>query len=83
VTAQLGCYLRYASACPGEPDQSSDFLLVPLFWLRCFHGAALNPRQLATGPTSRHLGNLRVVPATREGSAVRRSIDAARHRQSR
>ena len=41
MAAQFGCYPRYANALPGEPDQASDFLLGPLFWLRCFHGAAL------------------------------------------
>ena len=41
MAAQLGGYLRYANALPGEPDQTSDFLLGPLLWLRCFHGAAL------------------------------------------
>lgn len=41
MTAQLGCYLRYASACPGELGQLLDFALGPLLWLLCFHGAVL------------------------------------------
>jgi hypothetical protein len=62
MTAQLGCYLRYASACPGELGQLLDFALGPLLWLLCFHGAALPnlPPCLTSEPGGRRLRNLRV-----------------------
>ncbi|WP_407192913.1 hypothetical protein [Bradyrhizobium sp. STM 3566] len=48
MAAEFGGYLRRAKSLPGEPDQSSDLLLGPLLWLRCFHDAALDPHQLTS-----------------------------------
>ncbi|UPK38306.1 hypothetical protein IVB18_14300 [Bradyrhizobium sp. 186] len=59
MTAQLGCYLRYASACPGQLEQLLDLALGPLLWFLYFHGAALNLPPL----NQCALGDLRVVSA--------------------
>jgi len=48
MAAEFGGYLRFAKSLPGEPDHSSDLLLGPLLWLRCFHDAALDPHQLTS-----------------------------------
>src|SRR4051794_28622501 len=38
VAAKFGGYPRCANSLSGETDQSSDLLVSPLLWLRCFHG---------------------------------------------
>lgn len=49
MAAQLGGYLRYASSRPRQLGQLLDLAVGPLFWLWCFHSAALTRISLTSG----------------------------------